>query len=88
MAITVTDPRPIDRAEEILTPEALAFIEELHTRFAGTRNDLLQARKAKRQQVADTSRLDFLPETQDIRDGDWKVAEAPVALQDLSLIHI
>jgi malate synthase len=82
MAITVTDPRPIDRAEEILTPEALAFIEELHTRFAGTRNELLQARKVKRQKVADTSRLDFLPETQEIRDGDWKVAEAPAALQD------
>lgn len=57
MAITVTDPRPIDRAEEILTPEALGFIEELHKRFAGTRNELLQARKAKRQQVAETSRL-------------------------------
>ncbi len=82
MAITVTDPRPIDRAEEILTPKALTFIEELHKRFAGTRNELLEARKVKRQQVADTSRLDFLPETQEIRDGDWKVAEAPAALQD------
>src|SRR4029453_8503532 len=82
MAITVTDPRPIDRAEEILTPKALGFIEELHKRFAGTRAELLEARKGKRQHVADTSRLDFLPETQDIRDGDWKVAEAPAALQD------
>jgi malate synthase len=82
MAITVTDPRPIDRAEEILTPKALAFIEELHKNFAGTRNELLQARKAKRQKVAETSRLDFLPETREIRDGDWKVAEAPAALQD------
>ena len=82
MAITVTDPRPVDRAEEILTPEALGFIEELHQRFAGTRNELLQARKVKRQKVAETGRLDFLPETQEIRDGDWKVAEAPAALQD------
>ena len=48
MAITVTDPRPIDRAEEILTPKALAFIEELHKRFAGTRNELLEARAVKR----------------------------------------
>ena len=48
MAITVTDPRPVDRAEEILTPKALAFIEELHQRFAGTRNELLAARDVKR----------------------------------------
>ncbi|MDQ0824249.1 malate synthase [Arthrobacter sp. B2I5] len=82
MAITVTDPRPIARAEEILTPKALAFIEELHTRFAGTRNELLAARAAKRQRVAETGKLDFLPETQDVRDGDWKVAPAPAALQD------
>ena len=82
MAITVTDPRPIERAEEILTPKALAFVEELHKRFAGTRDELLEARDAKRERVARTGSLDFLPETQDVRDGDWKVATAPAALQD------
>ncbi|MFP5368558.1 MAG: malate synthase A, partial [Actinomycetes bacterium] len=82
MAITVTDPRPIERAEEILTPKALAFVEELHERFAGTRAELLKARKARREHVARTGSLDFLPETQDVRDGDWKVAPAPAALQD------
>src|SRR6476661_8933348 len=82
MAITVTDPRPIDRAEEILTPKALAFVEELHNRFAGTRNELLAARAVKRQRVAETGKLDFLPETKNVRDGDWKVAPAPAALQD------
>ena len=30
MALIVTDPHPIARAEEILTPEALAFVAELH----------------------------------------------------------
>jgi malate synthase len=82
MAITVTDPRPIERAEEILTPKALAFVEELHKRFAGTRKELLAARGVKRQRVAETGKLDFLPETQDVRDGDWQVAPAPEALQD------
>jgi malate synthase len=82
MAITVTDPQPVERAEQILTPKALAFVEELHKRFAGTRAEHLEARKAKREGVARTSRLDFLPETQEIRDGDWKVAEAPEALKD------
>ena len=31
---------------------------------------------------ARTGRLDFLPETRDIREGDWAVAPAPAALQD------
>ena len=44
MAIEVTDPSPAEGAGTILTPEALAFIEELHHRFAPTRNDLLAAR--------------------------------------------
>ncbi len=82
MAHSVTDPHPIARAEEILTPEALAFVEELHHRFAGTRSDLLQARTAKREQVSRTGKLDFLPGTRDIREGDWKVAPAPAALRD------
>jgi malate synthase len=82
MALSVTDPQPIARAEEILTPKALAFVEELHQRFAGTRAELLKARVAKREQVARTGKLDFLPETKDVREGDWKVAPAPAALQD------
>ena len=82
MALTVSAHRPVDRAEEILTPEALAFIEELHQRFAATRGELLKARAVKREDVARTGRLDFLPETRDIRDADWSVAAAPAALQD------
>src|SRR6476620_5092660 len=82
MALIVTDPQPVDRAGEILTPEALAFVEELHLRFAGTRAELLKARALKRERVALTGRLDFLPETQAIRDADWRVAPAPAALQD------
>jgi malate synthase len=66
MALSVTDPQPIARAEEILTPKALAFVEELHKRFAGTRAELLKARVAKREQVARTGKLDFLPETKDV----------------------
>ena len=82
MALTVTDPQPVDRAGEILTPEALAFVEELHLRFAGIRTELLKARALKREHVARTGRLDFLPETKEIRDADWSVAPAPTALQD------
>ena len=49
MTLELTDPQPVDRAEEILTPEALAFVEDLHQRFAGRRNELLAARREQRE---------------------------------------
>ncbi|GAA1347273.1 malate synthase A [Arthrobacter roseus] len=82
MSIEVTNGTPVDRADEILTPEALEFVHQLHQRFADTRNDRLSARAAQREQVAKTGKLVFLPETQSVRDGDWKVAPAPAPLQD------
>ena len=48
MSIEITDRHPIDRAEEILTDEALAFLEKLHQNFAGRRDELLAARVGKR----------------------------------------
>ena len=82
MSLELTDPVPIERAEEILTPEALAFVESLHTRFAARRDELLAARGAKRERAAKARRLDFLPETDGVRNGDWRVAPAPPPLQD------
>ncbi len=79
----VTSPLPaVDRAEDIVSPDALAFLEELHRRFASTRDDLLDARKLRRESVARTGRLDFLEETKSIRDSDWTVAPVPAALID------
>ena len=82
MSLELTDPVPIERAEEILTPEALAFVESLHIRFAARRDELLAARGAKRERAAKARRLDFLPETEGVRNGDWRVAPAPPPLQD------
>jgi len=82
MSLELTDSSPIDRAEEILTPEALAFVEALHVRFAAYRADLLAARRTKREKAATSGALNFLPETAGVRDGDWAVASAPPALQD------
>ncbi|GAA4348113.1 malate synthase A [Microbacterium rhizosphaerae] len=82
MTIEITRPARVEGADEILTPEALAFVEELHHRFAGRRDELLAARRVKREEVARTGTLDFLAETRAIRDGDWQVAPAPAALID------
>jgi malate synthase len=73
---------PVERGEEILTPGALAFIADLHRRFHQRRDELLVRRAERRAEVARTGRLDFLPETRDIREGDWTVAPAPADLRD------
>ncbi|WP_410606322.1 malate synthase A [Amycolatopsis sp. lyj-109] len=73
---------PVERGDEILTPEALAFLAGLHDAFAGRRDELLKARGKRREEARTTGRLDFLPETKEIREGDWQVAGAPAALRD------
>jgi malate synthase len=70
------------RDEEILSPDALAFVAELHRRFDVTRRELLAAR-VERQERIDAGELpDFLPQTREIRESDWRVAPVPADLQD------
>jgi malate synthase len=74
--------RTAPRMDEILSPDALAFLAELHRRF-NTRRLRLLAGRAERQKVFDAGATpDFLPETRAIRDGDWKVAPIPADLLD------
>jgi len=77
-----TLPQGLERAGEILTDEALAFVAELHRRFGPRRAELLGAREENRRRAASTGTLDFLPETRRIRESEWTVAPAPPALQD------
>ncbi|HZB75689.1 MAG TPA: hypothetical protein VE526_05650 [Solirubrobacteraceae bacterium] len=63
--------------EEILTDEALAFVGELHERFGPRRNELLAARRERSAALAAGATLDFLDETREIREGDWRVAAPP-----------
>ncbi|HEX5862466.1 MAG TPA: malate synthase A, partial [Nocardioides sp.] len=79
--IDVHGPR-VERSEEILTPEALEFIADLHRRFGARRSELLAARAERRTAVAQAGTLDFLPDTADVRAGDWTVAPVPADLQD------
>jgi malate synthase len=70
------------RAAEVLTPEALAFVAALQRAFGDERERLLAAR-AERQAELDAGALpDFLQETREVREGDWRVAPAPADLQD------
>jgi malate synthase len=68
--------------EEILTPEAVAFVAKLARAFT-ERRDVLLAKRAERQERLDAGELPhFLPETAHIRTGDWRVAPIPADLQD------
>lgn len=82
MTIAVTGRRDLPGAEEILTPDALSFLEKLHQRFGTTRNQLLEDRAAARAEAAKTGGMDFLPETREVRESDWQVAPAPEKLRD------
>ena len=69
-------------ADDILTPEAVEFLAELHVKFNARRLDLL-AKRVERQALTDAGELpDFLPETKEIRDTAWTVAPIPADLKD------
>ena len=63
--------------KQILSPEAVNFLVELHRKFDRRRRDLLDQR-SKRQAAIDSGEMpDFLPETEAIRKGGWTVAPIP-----------
>jgi malate synthase len=66
--------------DEILSPNALEFVSELHAEFDERRHELLNARGERRARLAEGEMLDFLPETEEVRSGDWTVAPVPEAL--------
>ena len=70
--------------ETILTADALALVAKLHRAFEGRRQELLQARVARQARIDAGEMPDFLPETKHIRDGDWRIAPLPKALEPVS----
>ncbi len=72
----------VDRGDEVLTPDALAFVGELQERFGARRDELLGRRQARREEIRRAGSLDFLPDAADIRESDWRVADAPADLRD------
>jgi malate synthase len=72
----------IERAfDEVLTPDALEFVAELHRRFDPIRRELLEARAERRGRLNAGETLDFLEHTKDVREQEWQVAPAPGDMQ-------
>ena len=66
--------------EQVLTPEALAFVGAIARRFEDERVRLMKVR-AERQEAWDAGALPgFLEETRSVREGDWKIKGVPADL--------
>ena len=80
--ITITGPLRA-RYDEILTPSAVAFLTELHHRFAARRHDRLADRMRRRFEIGNGHDPRFRDDTAHIRaDRDWRVAGAGPGLED------
>lgn len=71
-----------DEQREILSPEALAFFARLHREFNPRRLELLEARRGRQADIDAGERPDFPPETQAVREGDWRVLPVPEDLRN------
>jgi len=67
---------------DVLTPDALEFVSLLHRELNPTRLALLDRRHERQRALDAGERPDFLAETRSVREGDWRVAQAPADLQD------
>ncbi|HSY27936.1 MAG TPA: malate synthase A [Burkholderiaceae bacterium] len=67
--------------DRVLTADALALVAKLTRAFEPRRQQLLATRVERAKRLDAGERPDFLPETAHIRDGDWKIAPIPKALE-------
>ncbi|MFM9107133.1 MAG: malate synthase A [Chloroflexota bacterium] len=68
--------------DQVLTPEALAFVAGLNRQFNPIRKQLLAGREDRQAAIDAGASLGFWPETAAVRTGDWQVAPAPADLSD------
>ena len=66
----------------VLTPEALRFAGTLARDFEDRRQSLLEQRQRVQQNIDNGQQPDFLPETRNVRESEWKIAPVPADLQD------
>ncbi len=77
---TVTG-KPTPSSDAILTPEALAFVADLHAAFNPRREALLDDRVTRQAALDAGTQPDFLPDTAEVRAAEWQVAATPADLE-------
>ncbi len=68
--------------QAVFPVEAQNFLSTLCAKFAGRIDSLLAAREEKQAAIDAGELPDFLQDTQDIREGSWKILGIPQDLQD------
>ena len=69
-------------ADDVLTADAIEFLQLLQRELGAGREEILAARGARAQRLRDGELPDFLEETRSVREGDWRVPPAPAGLDD------
>jgi malate synthase len=80
-SLTIHAPEHPD-SRQIITPEALEFLQLLARHFAPRRRALLERRQETQECLRAGTLPDFLEQTRDIRERSWTVAPAPDDLND------
>lgn len=70
------------RTDDVLTPDAVSFLTDLEREFGERRRELLARRAERLERLAAGELPDFLPETADVRAGDWRIAPFPDEIAD------
>ncbi len=81
MSIIIKAPEHAD-TYKVMTPDACNFLQYLHKKFNKKRLSLLAKRKIRQSHYDKGNLPYFLPETEAIRLGNWKIASLPADLQD------
>ena len=68
--------------EKLLTQEALEFLARLHRGFEKRRAQLMERRRERQARFDGGGLPDFLPETKEVREGQWTVGPIPADLLD------
>ena len=79
-AVQITNPTAHD--DEVLTPDALTFVAQLHRSFNPERLRLLADRAARQLRLDAGEIPDFMPNPIESRDPAWRVAPAPPDFDD------
>ncbi|MFD1426840.1 malate synthase A [Kroppenstedtia sanguinis] len=74
--------RMTEEFKEILTPGALEFVAKLTRNFRDRRDELLHNREQRQKKLHAGEKLDFLKETEEIRNSSWSIDPLPHDLRD------
>lgn len=74
--------RPIPEIDKVINTDSMGFVASLVRAFRGRVDELLRMRAERQARFDRGERPRFLPETAEIRAGNWKVAGLPPDLKD------